>query len=160
VQDELTTAPAPAGCPAHPTRGERLVLAGLRAWGHARLSGPLPQGVVRPALSFCASERVATLFTAFMEAVEVAALRPIEIQCLHCNGLSLDEQRLVVACGIAPVAFDLGRKVLEPMLRDTETPLVLARCLNGALAAEGLFLPARLMDGPALHGDTPPRTLH
>ncbi len=159
MQDKLIQAPPSNVCPAQPTRGERLLLAGLRAWGHARLTGPKPDGAVRLALSFCASERVATLFTAFMETVEATALRPIEIMC-HCRGLSTDEQRLVVACGIAPVAFDLGQSVLAPILRDTEAALVLARCLNSALAAEGLHLPARLTDKPVLHNNSVRPTLH
>lgn len=159
MQDLLLRPPAPETCTGSPTQGERLILAGLRAWGHARLSGPQQSLVVQSALSVCASERVATFFAAFMEAVEATALRPIQIGCPHCDGLSMDEQRLIVACGISPVAFDLGQKVLAPILRDTETALVLARSLNGALAAEGLYLPARLTQHPAMHGGHRP-TLH
>lgn len=138
-------------CPAAPNGGERLILAGLRAWALGRIDGTDPQGPVRAAVAAAASDQVGALFVAWMQAVEQAARRALEISCLHCRGASLDEQRLVVACGLAPVAFEMGERLLQPLLVEARPAMVLARALNRALRLEGLPLPVRLESRPVDH---------
>jgi hypothetical protein len=149
---------AEATCPACPSGAERLILAGLRAWALGRIEGGDPRGPVREAVSAAASDQAGALFVAWMQAVEQAARRTLEISCLHCRGASLDEQRLVVACGLAPVAFEMGEGLLQPLLVEARPAMVLARALNRALGACGLPLPVRLEGRPADHGEFP--TVH
>ena len=145
-------------CPAGPNGAERLILAGLRAWALGRIDGSDPQGPVRDAVAAATSDQVGALFVAWMQAVEQAARRALEISCLHCRGASLDEQRLVVACGLAPVAFEAGERLLRPLLVEARPAMVLARALNRALGAAGLPLPARLEGQPVDHDRSP--TVH
>jgi hypothetical protein len=145
-------------CPAAPTGAERLILAGLRAWAIGRIDGGDPQEPVRAALAAAASEQTGALFVAWMQAVEQAARRALQISCPHCRGASLDEQRLVVACGLAPVAFEMGERLLQPLLREPRAAMVLARALNRALRAAGLPLPVRLEGCTVEHDQA--QTLH
>lgn len=139
--------------------GEKLLLQALRSWAGLRSSGERPNVMVARALSFRASDRVAALFTAWVQAIEMAGRRPIRMQCPSCGGPSTDEQRLLVALGVAPVAFEIGERVLEPLLTETKPVMVLGRALNAALAAAGFPIPARLTDPP--FGPVPaPPTVH
>lgn len=130
--------------PDSPTGGERLLLAAVRSWALARRRGESPEAIVRPALSAASSERVGALFSAWMAAIEERAARPIEIRCLCNPCVSADERRLIVGCGVAAVAVERAQGLLGAMLNETEIPAALARALNGALAAEGWPLPARI----------------
>ncbi|MET0274487.1 MAG: hypothetical protein ABW360_15985 [Phenylobacterium sp.] len=138
------THPSSPRCPEGVTPAERLMFWSLRAWASARHAGEPPQAPLGELLAAKTSARVAALFMAWVQAVEAASLRPIRGECPHCGGASGDLQRLVVACGIAPVAFELGERLLEPLVSDTRTVMVLARSLNAALAAAGWPLPARV----------------
>lgn len=145
----------PAQVPSHATPGEKLVIQAMRSWASLRSAGERPNMMVSRALSFRASQRVAALFVAWLQAVETASRRPIRMQCPSCGGPSTDEQRLVVALGLAPAAFELGERLLEPLLNETRPTMVLGRALNSALAAAGFPLPVRLSDPPIA-----PPTLH
>jgi len=123
---------------------ERLLLGSLRGWAAARRAGQRPHRAIAAALTARAGGRVAALFLGWVQAVEAASLRPIQAECAHCGGASLDLQRLVVACGVAPVDFELGERLVEPLVSDTQTVMTLARALNAALAASEWRLPARL----------------
>lgn len=138
----------PATAPRGLTPGEKLLLQAMRSWAELRASGERPSVMVGRALSFRASDRVAALFGAWAQAIEAAGRRPIRLQCPSCGGPSVDEQRLIVAVGIAPVAFEVGERVLEPLLSETRPAMVLGRALNAAMAAAGFPLPARLTDPP------------
>lgn len=136
------TARPPGG--AQLTPGEKLLLTGLRAWAAARTSGETPQHRVLSAIASKSSNRAAALFSAWIQAVEADSLRPIQAECDHCGGAAPDLQRLVVACGVAPVAFEMGERLLEPLVSDPRAVMILARSLNAALASSGWPLPARL----------------
>lgn len=123
---------------------ERLILAGLRAWALARLNEEPPETRVRAAISAVASDMAGVLFVGWMQAVERHASRAFAIGCLGCGHVSPDEQRLIHACGLAPVAFDLGEELLAPLQTNPLPAMTMARALNAALGDVGLVLPARL----------------
>jgi hypothetical protein len=126
---------------------ERLLLWCMRAWATVRLSGERPQTSLIPMLSARASPRAAALFGAWMQAIEAGASRKLRIQCGACTILSPDEERLLLAAGLAPVAMEAGHGLLRPLLPDPEPTMALARALNRTLAADGWRLPARLSGG-------------
>jgi len=139
---------------AAPWPAERLLYLGIRGWVSARRQGAAPADLVSGAIARRTSGRAAALFTAWIQAVEAGGLRPIEIQCADCGGVSQDEQRLVIACGGAPVAFDEAQALLEPLVRDAQAITVLGRALNFALAQAGWRLPCRLGAEPFAHTPT------
>lgn len=134
-----------------PTVGERLLLGAIRQWASLRAAGERPNRLVAQALAFRASNRVGGLFVAWMQSVEAGLRRPIEVQCPVCGGISTDEQRLVVSCGLAGAATGLGEELLEPLLLDAQPVMVLARALNAALRVDGYPLPVRLREQPIAH---------
>lgn len=135
-----------------PTVGERLLLGAMRQWATLRASGERPNRLVAQSLSFRSSQRVGGLFVAWMQSVEAALRRPIQVQCPVCGGISTDEQRLVVSCGLAGTATSVGEELLEPLLIDSQPVMVLARALNAALRVDGYPLPVRLRgDAPTEH---------
>lgn len=142
-----------------PTIGERLLLGAMRQWAALRAADESPNRLVAQALTFRASNRVGGLFVAWMQAVESMLRRPIEVQCPVCGGVSTDEQRLVVSCGLAGMASGIGEELLEPLLIDAQPVMVLARALNAALRADGYPLPVRLREAPADHAQER-HTLH
>jgi hypothetical protein len=148
----------PLPCPSGLFDGERLILAGLRAWGRCRCDGEPAEEHVRSALAEVSSERAAALFAALMQWLEQNGRRPVQIHCGAGRGYSPDEQRLVLACGVAAAAPKVARRLLEPLARQPEALMVLARALGGALAADGLALPVRLARSPGF--ERPPATLH
>lgn len=134
-----------------PTVGEKLLLSAMRQWAALRSADESPNRLVAQALAFRASNRVGGLFVAWMQAVESMLRRPIQVQCPICGGISNDEQRLVVSCGLAGTASALGEELLEPLLIDPQPVMVLARALNAALRVDGYPLPARLRAAPTDH---------
>lgn len=134
-----------------PTVGERLLLSAMRQWATLRSAGERPNRVVAQALAFRSSNRVAGLFVAWMQSIEASLRRPIQVECPVCGGISTDEQRLVVACGLAGTATSVGEELLEPLLLDTQPAMTLARALNAALRVEGYPLPVRLRQDPVEH---------
>ena len=72
------------------------------------------------------------------------------MECPGCGGVSPDAQRLIVACGIAPVAPDMADAILSPLLVDTQLVVQMGRRLNAALAADGWSLPVRLAAPPSV----------
>lgn len=156
----VSASPYPAPCPACPSPGEMLLIAGLRGWVQLRNAGEEPQSVIGRAMSRKTSARAAALFVAWLEMIEAASRRPIQVQCRSCGGISTDEQRLVVACGLSTSAFDVGAELLEPLLIQSEQVMVMARSLNLALADCGWRLPARLGGVRAVPHPQPGRTLH
>ena len=144
---------------------ERLLFASLRGWGGLRAAGRRPHDEIVPLLTRKASARTSALFVAWMHAIEAACRAPLKIQCPGCGGVSADAQRLIVACGIAPVAPDMAHAMLAPLLIDTQLVIQVGRRLNASLAADGWIMPARLSDpppaaGPALRTIEARRTLH
>ncbi|MDP3173493.1 MAG: hypothetical protein Q8M88_03555 [Phenylobacterium sp.] len=129
-----------------PTAGEKLLLFAIRGWAAMRQAGERPHDQLAAAIAQRASSRTAALFIAWIQAVESASRRPIRIQCACCGGMSNDEQRLVLATGVAPIAMDMGERLLEPITLDAREVMVLGRALGASLAAAGLPLPARLTD--------------
>ncbi len=81
------------------TPAEQLLTAGLQGWANARVAGQAPQEALGPALAAETSARVASLFVAWVQAIEATSLRPLRTRCGHCGGVSADLQRLVAACG-------------------------------------------------------------
>ena len=142
-----------------PTVGERLLLSAMRQWAALRSADESPNRLVAQALTFRASSRVGGLFVAWMQAVESMLRRPIQVQCPVCGGISTDEQRLVVSCGMAGTASALGEELLAPLLIDPQPVMVLARALNAALRVDGYPLPVRLREAPIDHASTA-HTLH
>jgi hypothetical protein len=137
--------------------GEQLVLAGLRTWARARMAGDEPRCLIRPGLTHVASKPVAAVFTAMMEHIERDATRPMQIHCVACAGYSEDEQRVVLACGVARASLGAAFDLLRPLVTSPEAPVLLARTLNVALANAGYPLPVRLWDDEAL---LVPATIH
>lgn len=142
-----------------PTVGERLLLSAMRQWAALRSAGERPNRMVAQALTFRSSNRVGGLFVAWMQSVEATLRRPIEVQCPVCGGVSTDEQRLVVSCGLAGTATGIGQELLEPLLIDAQPVMVLARALNAALRVDGYPLPVRLREAPVEHVSER-RTMH
>ncbi|MDP3745492.1 MAG: hypothetical protein Q8Q88_00445 [Phenylobacterium sp.] len=125
---------------------EQLVLAGLRAWARARMAGEEPRALIRPGLTHVASKSVASMFVAMMESIERDAARSMQVHCVACGGYSHDEQRVVLACGLANMAPDVAVRLLAPLVRSPEAPALLARTLNVALCKAGYPLPVRMWD--------------
>lgn len=150
-----TSAPGPTLAPA-----ERLLIASLLAWAQARRQGLPPQRALGALLAARASPRAAALFAAWAQAIEADSLRPLQAECPHCGGAGPDVQRLVAACGVAPVDLGLGERLIAPLVRDPAMVMILARSLNAALAASGWPLPARLGPPPEGSAGEPPQTLH
>jgi hypothetical protein len=151
--------PPPPPRPVTLSPGERLLLASLRDWARRRIGDERPIGRVAATLAFRSSDRVAALFVAWIQAIERVLRRPVQITCPQCGGVSIDEQRLIVSCGLASAAFQVGEQLLEPLLIDTQSVMVLGRALNAALAAEGLDLPVRWA-AASLQGGVDRPTLH
>lgn len=149
---------SPCGA-AGPTVGEKLLLSAIRDWAALRSTDERPNRRVAQALAFRSSNRVAGLFVAWMQSIEASLRQPIQIQCPVCGGVSTDEQRLIVSCGLAGTATSLGEELLAPLLMDPQPAMVLARALNAALRAEGYPLPVRLRDRPIEHVSERP-TVH
>jgi len=126
--------------------GEQVILAALRLWAGLRLSGETPQPCVRRLMAEQVSDRAGAIFVALMEAVERQTRRPLQIACGGCAGYGEDEQRLIVACGVARVDMRIARALLAPLVSQPEPVAIFARALNMVLAHEGLPLPARLGD--------------
>lgn len=142
-----------------PTVGERLLLAAMRQWAALRAADETPNRLVAQTLAFRASNRVGGLFVAWMQSVESTLRRPIQVQCPVCGGISTDEQRLLLSCGLAGTASALGEELLAPLLIDPQPVMVLARALNAALRVDGYALPVRLRDAPTDHVSAA-QTLH
>ena len=148
------------------TEGEQLLLAGLRMWVSLRLGGAEPQGPVRDMVARRVNDRAGAIFVALMEGLERQTLRPLEVRCPGCAAYGLDEQRLVVACGVARVDMSLARALLRPLVIQPEPVAIFARALNMVLRHEGLDLPTRIGGsveaGPltAAGGVAPGVTLH
>ena len=138
--------------PAGLALGEQLVLAGLRGWARARLSGDEPRLLVDAGLTHVASRPVAQVFAAMMRQVERQAVRAMQVHCVACPGYSEDEQRIVLACGLARTSPWLTCRLLHPLVRAPEKPALLAGALNVALENSGYRLPVRRVfdaEGPA-----------
>lgn len=127
---------------------ERLLLGCLRSWATGREEGHTPHRAIAQALAWRTSSQVATLFLAWAQAIETGSVRPLVVECPGCGGIAPDLQRLVLACGLAPVADGLGRRLLEPLIAEPAAVMGLARQLNAALAASGWPMPARLPSTP------------
>lgn len=155
-REEIQTDRPPQACEARLHPAERLMFAALRAWAHARIAGERPHDHVADALTQKASARAASLFLAWIQAVEASTRRPLALTCSHCGGLSTDAQRLIVACGLAPTDRRLAEALLAPIVREPTMIMMLSRQLNGALATAGWPLPARGLEGEATH--VPERT--
>jgi hypothetical protein len=125
-------------------RTELLLLAAMRAWGDARAAGRRPSQVVGAVFAAKTSRQAAAFFSAWMQALEAGARRPIRLSCASCAGPSADEARLLHAYGVAPLDLQLSCGLLQPLLRDAEAAAVLGRSLNVALAAAGWPCPARV----------------
>lgn len=124
--------------------GEQVILAALRLWAGLRLSGEAPQPCVRRLMAQQVSDRAGAIFVALMEALERQTRRPLQIACGACAGYGEDEQRLIVACGVARLDMRTARALLAPLVSQPEPVAIFARALNMVLAHEGLALPARL----------------
>ena len=128
---------------------EQLVLASMRAWAKARLAGEEPRGLVASGLTQVASPRVAAALIALMEHVERHAVRSLSFHAVACPGYSGDEQRIVVASGVADLSPGLAEQLLASLVRGSETCAILARSLNRALVQAGYPLPSRVGGAPA-----------
>jgi hypothetical protein len=159
VEAVMTHSSAPLCWSSGPSVGEKLLLSAMRQWAALRSADESPNRLVAQALSFRASNRVGGLFVAWMQSVESMLRRPIQVQCPVCGGISTDEQRLVVSCGLAGTASLLGEDLLQPLLIDPQPVMVLARALNAALRVDGYPLPVRLREAPTDHV-LKPQTLH
>jgi hypothetical protein len=133
--------------PRHPLNpAERLLFAALRGWAGLRAAGRRPHDEIAPLLTQKASARSSALFVAWIHAIEAACHRPLRIECPGCGGASADAQRLIVACGVSPVAANMAHALLSPLMIDTALVVQMGRQLNASLAADGWPLPVRLSD--------------
>lgn len=148
MPDRRADPPVPSAAEAGPepmiqvAPAEKLLLASLRAWTES----PTPEmrRKVCGVLAHRTDARVGALFCAWIQAVEAGRLRPMVTRCQHCEGPGPDVQRLVLACGLAPVDMDLGGDLIGSLVFDTEGVMILARALNAALCACGWPLPSRV----------------
>ena len=127
---------------------ERLLFASLRGWAGLRTAGKRPHDEIAPLLTRRASARSGAMFVAWIHAIEAACRAPLRLDCQGCGGMSTDAQRLIVACGVSPVAPDMAHALLSPLLIDTQLVVQMGRRLNACLAADGWPLPVRLSDAP------------
>lgn len=127
--------------------GEQLLLSGLRLWASLRLADEAPQSAVRGLIATEVSDRAGAIFVALMESLERQTVRPLEVRCPGRQTCGLDEQRIIVACGVARVDMSLARGLLKPLVLQPEPVAIFARALNVVLRHEGVSLPARLCDG-------------
>lgn len=127
--------------------GERLILDGLRGWAASRAIGCCPHAAAQRILGWRTSQRVAALFCAWMESVEISVRRPIRAYCRHARGVAPDEHCLIQAVGVSVIDLAAGETLLEPLSLDPMGLLVIARALNAALVEEGFPIPARFGDG-------------
>jgi len=148
-REATETARTPQACEAKLAPAERLMFAALRAWAAARIAGERPHAAVADGLAQKASPRAASLFLAWIQAVEAGSRRPLALTCGHCGGMSTDAQRLIVACGLAPTDRRLAEALLAPVVHEPAIVMMLARSLNAALAEAGWPLPARGLEGEA-----------
>src|SRR5688500_2389797 len=148
-REVIETARTPRACEAKLAPAERLLFAALRAWAGARIVGERPHAAIADALAGRASARVASVFLAWIQAVEAGSRRPLALACGHCGGMSTDAQRLIVACGLAPTDRHTAEALLAPVVEDPTIVMMLGRSLNTALAAAGWPLPARGLAGEA-----------
>jgi hypothetical protein len=125
---------------------ERLLLTGLRAWARCRVEHREPARLVSEGLASVTSDRVGALFSAVMQAIEAGGRRALRVHCGACPGYAEDEQRLVLACGLAPIEPQMAMQLLAPLVRDAGPVVCFAAALNAALAQEGFALPVRLSD--------------
>lgn len=132
--------------PAGLALSEQLILAGLRTWARARMAGDEPRALIRPSLTHVASRPVASVFVAMMETIEREAARAMQVHCVACGGYSYDEQRVVLACGLARAAPDIAMQLLGPLVKSCKAPVLLARTLNVALDNAGFPMPVRMWD--------------
>jgi hypothetical protein len=146
-REATETARTPQACETKLFPAERLMFAALRAWAAARIAGARPHADVSEVLTTRTSARVASVFLAWIQAVEAGSLRPLALTCSHCGGMSTDAQRLIVACGLAPTERRLAEALLAPVVQDPTIVIMLGRSLNTALAAAGWPLPARGLEG-------------
>ena len=155
ADDEATSA-----CKVGLTATENLLFAALRGWASARTGGARPHPAVTHALARRTSPRTASLFIAWAQAIEKVSRRPLQLTCPGCRGVSTDAQRLIVACGVAPVDPVIAEALLNPILRDPTAVVLLGRSLNASLAADGWRLPVRLAEDSAQHPSPQPVTRH
>ncbi|MEW5684096.1 MAG: hypothetical protein AB1942_04180 [Pseudomonadota bacterium] len=151
---------ATSACKVGLTPTENLLFAALRGWASARIGGARPHPAVTSALARRTSPRSASLFIAWAQAVEKVSRRPLQLTCPGCGGVSTDAQRLIVACGVAPVDPMIAEALLNPILRDPTAVVLLGRSLNASLAADGWRLPVRLAEDQAHSSSPQPVTRH
>lgn len=158
MDHDAATAPSVLlGQTAFPTLGERWLLGMLRRWAGLRRADERPQAIMSGAFADRVPARVCAQFAAWIQAVEAELTRSLRVQHPGCAGISDDEQRLILACGLAPIAPDLGHALLRTMVGETGLVMGLGRILNSSLSGAGLSLPARMLDTPLR---TPAPTLH
>ena len=110
------------------------------------MEGEEPRALIRPSLTHVASRPVASVFVAMMETIEREAARAMQVHCVACGGYSYDEQRVVLACGLAREAPEVAMQLLGPLVKSYKTPVLLARTLNIALDNAGFPMPVRMWD--------------
>jgi hypothetical protein len=148
AMDVRQSANAPRIGPVGLALSEQLVLASMRAWAKARLAGDEPRDLIVSGLTQVASPRVATAMIALMEHVERHAVRGLAFHGVACPGYSQDEQRIVVASGVAQVSPMLAEQLLGSLVRRPDVCAIVASLLHIALDEAGYPLPPRLGGAP------------
>ena len=140
------------------TRGERVLLWMLRQWVTARLLSQEPGERLSREAGGLVSGRVTSAFILMMTTIEGQVRRPLRIAAPCRQGYADDEQRLITACGLCPVAPEMANRLLESLVTTPEAVIVTARFLNMALAHEALALPLRFEEPESMQAIRP--TLH
>lgn len=144
--------------------GERLLLWMLRQWVAARVLGEEPRSRLAAHAGPFISPRGAAAFVLLMTTVEERVRRPLCVSPPACLGYASDEQHLVTACGVSPVAPDIAARLLGELVLAPRVAAAAIRVLNFSFAREGLHFPLRLYDMGGATGDclelSPRPTLH
>jgi hypothetical protein len=140
--------------------GERILLWMMRQWATARMLDQDPAARVSFYALSLTSAACVSLAVQLMLVIEQNVRRPLRIrqpQCLHYDG---DEQSLVVACGLSPVAPDMAAHLLEDLV--TAPPLVTAmlRAVNCTFSLAEHDLPVRMRQGPEPAAEFSEATVH
>jgi hypothetical protein len=146
-------------------RAECILLVAIRSWVAAYREGedPIPQ--LCEGLQTAGAPDAAFSIDRLMEVVARAVIRPVDIRCLRCRQLSLDEKHLLRAASLAQAGDNfLAEKVLRTTLlsaQGAEFAVGSLECLAELFAEARLLLRIRrLPDGDLDDGREPWTSLH
>ncbi len=135
----------PAAYPSHSTaldRAEAVLLLAVRWWVADRRKGEDPLPRLCEALGSAGAHDAAFSVDRLMEVIARSAVRPVEVHCPRCPGLSRDECQLLHAAALVQAGHV---EQAEQSLRNCLLSVAGAECAIGPLEGLGeLFAAAKL----------------